>query len=231
MELMDRVLGDTETADNVPSLDGMIHILLQTQEQLNKESPDLTYEQLYRQYMEEQPWSINGLHEEPAPEPEPEPESPAQETVQAPPPEQSGSRRTKAKKSTKSRTVNKNDPFVSPRLTGAVLEPEPADVLHKMHKVRISRREVSAWKREQQLDQEKARWISPHLYRAAFLALILFTVWLCIFADFEVLQQIRQTAIDWADRAVYYWTEDILPLVDDFWERIRSLLPQLRRSA
>lgn len=246
LDLMDRVLRDVRKPEKVPSADGMIDILFRTVQTLADQEPDLTYQTLLQRHRDGICWEINGLEKNPEPEPDPiqEPE-PVRDPVPTPAPRDnaragsegnraSGNRRT----SFAVRKPDKHDPFSAPRLMGAVVHPETTDVIRKVPQVRVSRMEANDWKYRQQVDQKKADRMKKLLYWGLFLSVLMFAVWLCLFAEFDLIRQIRQAVIDWADRTAFWWTEEVLPLlkgladdVRDFIDRIISLLPKPKGNA
>lgn len=235
LNLMDRVLSKKALADpgraiRLPSMDGLVSVLLQTRDELEAHSPDVTYGTLIQWHSEGVNWPVNGLgtpQEPPAPDPweEPVPEKPqprARQREKKQPKKRSSAPRAAFQVV---RRPNKRDPFTIARLMGAVMEPEPMPMPQKLQREKISRERVNDWRREQQRDQEEAVPMKRWFYRGLFLTLMLLAVWLCLFADFTLLHQVRQSVLGWLERTAEWWTDEVLPLMGRTWDHIRSILP------
>ncbi len=224
LKLMDQVLSKKSLTDpgralRLPSLDGLVAVLLQTRDELKECSPDVTYGTLARWHDEGVSWPVNGLGapgEPPAPDFLDEPARPEKPRT--------GERnrgRTRAQKQTAApgpklhavRRPNKNDPFTSARLMGAVLEPETMPLPSKPPRERISREKVKNWQNEARQDREKALTLKNWFYKGLFLALMLLLVWLCLFAESSLLYQIRHSILDWMERTAEWWTDEVIPLM------------------
>lgn len=242
LKLMDRVLSkksltDPHRAMRLPSLDGLVAVLLQTREDMKVYSPEVTYGTLLQWHGEGVSWPINGLGA-PQESPEADPwEGTTREPEKPKTRERDRESRRKQKQSSAPRPQpravrrpDRNDPFTSARLMGAVMEPETMPLPNKPPRNPISRKRVNDWRHDVQQDREKAPTVNKWFSRGLFLTLFLLAVWLCLFADFSLLHQIRHSVLGWIERSAEWWTDEVLPLMDRTWEHIRSILPWLREN-
>lgn len=240
LRLTDRVLSkaalmDTGRFGKVPFLDGLTAVLLQIRQELRAEDPELDYKTLLQWYDEGREWPLNGLGQGADPA-EAEPEDTTDEKFEKNRREEASKERPRKERREPERKPeprmirwpDRSDPFTTARLMGAVVEPEPIPVPGKVPRARVIRERATQWQQEERQDLKQAERLKKWFYKGLFLTIILLAVWLCFYAEFEQLHQIRQTVWAWLDRGVDWWNTEALPLMGRAWERIRNMFTQVQ---
>lgn len=245
--LMETMFGGKRSdnrAVSIPSVDALIGALADVKKQASEADMNLTYGDLVKLRERGDAWKPNGLEDrKPEPEAVEDLQTPGfdddedeneEEEAPAPtyePPSPGGKRSREPRAPRRSlRKVDRKNSFTHPRLMGAVIESqfsEPAawdggELKQGYRAVEKApdRRGMSRWKEEQEQDRQKAGVAGNWLTRLLLFALIACVVWLCFFAQIDMIYQIRQAAVDFLSGIGVWWQEIVLPTMQDLWTDI-----------